>query len=108
MRRRDLVLLLGGAALAWPRALHAQQKANPVIGWLGSLSPGPNALILAAFRHGLAETGYVEGQNLALEYRWAEGRYDKLPALAADLVGRKVDVIAAGSGPPALAAKSAT
>jgi putative ABC transport system substrate-binding protein len=107
VRRRNFIALLGAAAMS-PLGARAQQTAMPVIGWLGSLSPSPNALLLAAFRRGLAEIGYVEGQNLALEYRWAEGRYDQLPALAADLVGRKVDAIVAGSGPPALAAKSAT
>ena len=80
----------------------------PVIGFLGSGSPGPSAPFTAAFRQGLAETGFVEGQNVAIEYRWAEGHYDRLPALAAELVGRKVDVIAAGGPPPALAAKGAT
>jgi putative ABC transport system substrate-binding protein len=89
--------------------LSAQQKATPVIGWLGISTPGPSAPSLAAFRHGLSETGYVEGQNVAIEYRWAEGRYDRLPSLAADLVGRKVDVIVASSGDPAAyAAKNAT
>jgi putative ABC transport system substrate-binding protein len=108
MNRRELMLLLGGAVAA-PRALRAQQKAMPVIGILGISSPGPFAPFVAAFHQGLGETGYVERQNLAIEYRWAEGRYDRLPALATDLVGHKVDVIAALGGPPAArAAKSAT
>src|SRR6267143_7057562 len=101
------MLVLGGAMTAAP-ALHAQQKAMPVIGYLGSTSPGPTAAWVAAFRQGLSETGYVEAQNVAIEYRWAEGRYDRLPALAADLVGRKVDVIVAAGGPSSRAAKSAT
>ena len=99
MRRRDFSTLLGGAATAlavWPSPLSAQQKATPVIGFLGISTPGPSAPSLAAFRQGLNETGYVEGQNVAIEYRWAEGRYDRLPAMAADLVARKVDVIVAG------------
>src|SRR5260370_16489128 len=108
MRRRELMLLLGGAMTA-ARGLRAQQKAMPVIGFLNSTSPGPNAANVAAFRQGLSETGYVEGQNLAIEYRWAEGRYDRLPALAADLVGRKVDLIATSGGTPsALAPQNAT
>jgi putative ABC transport system substrate-binding protein len=107
MRRRELLLLLGGAMIA-ARALRAQQKAMPVIGYLGIASPVPAAPFLAAFRQGLSETGYVEGQNLAIEYRGAEGRYDRLPALAAELVGRKVDVIVAQADVSALAAKSAT
>ena len=108
MKRRALLLVLGGA-IAWPLTAPAQQKATPVIGYLGTGSPGPNAPQLAAFRQGLSETGYVEGQNVAIEYRWAEGHYDRLPALAAELVGRKVDVIVSTGGTPtALAAKSAT
>jgi putative tryptophan/tyrosine transport system substrate-binding protein len=108
MRRRELMLLLGGAMTA-ARALRAQQKAMPVIGFLGSASPGRNPALIAAFHQGLSETGYVEGQNLAIEFRWAENHYDRLPALAADLVARKVDLIAAFGGiPAALAAKSAT
>jgi putative ABC transport system substrate-binding protein len=108
MRRRELVLLLAGAMTA-ARSLRAQQNAMPAIGFLNVTSPGPLAPYLAAFRQGLSETGYVEGQNVAIEYRWAEGHTDRLPALAADLVSRKVDVIASTGGiAPALAAKNAT
>jgi putative tryptophan/tyrosine transport system substrate-binding protein len=108
MNRRELMLLLGGAMTAAP-ALRAQQKTMPVIGFLSGASPAPFAPLVAAFHQGLSETGYVEGQNVAIEYRWAEGSYDRLPALAGDLVGRKVDLIVAAAGSPsALAAKSAT
>jgi hypothetical protein len=107
MRCRGLALLLGGAMMT-ARILRAQQKAMPVIGLLGSTSPGPNATNVAAFRQGLGEIGYVDGKNVAIEYRWAEGHPDRLPALAADLVCRKVDVIMAmGGTPAALAATNA-
>jgi putative ABC transport system substrate-binding protein len=107
MKRRELLLVLGGAMTA-VRGLRAQQKAMPVIGFLNIGLPGPNAPFVAAFHQGLSETGYVAGQNVAIEYRWAEGQYDRLPELAADLVGRKVDVIVTGGTPGIRAAKAAT
>src|SRR3954452_7168778 len=108
MQRRRFITLLGGAAATWPLSVRAQQKAIPVIGYLNTGSPDTNPPLLAVFRQGLSETGYVEGQNLAVEYRWAAGHYHRLAALAADLVGRKVDLIVASSPPSALAAQSAT
>src|SRR5438034_8467589 len=108
MRRREFITLLGATA-AWPLAARAQQPSMPVIGFLSSRSPGESTGLVAAFREGLRETGFVEGRNLAIAFRWAEGHYDRLPLLAAELVSLPVALLFAAGGPPsAFAARTAT
>jgi putative tryptophan/tyrosine transport system substrate-binding protein len=107
MRRREFISLLGGAAAAWPFVANAQSPPMPVIGYLSARSPEDTANLLAAFRSGLAQSGFVEGQNTAIEYRWARGQYDQLPAMAAELVGRPVSLLATTGGEPAVFAASA-
>jgi putative ABC transport system substrate-binding protein len=108
IRRRDFITLLGGAAVSWPLKARAQQPAMPVIGYVSALSPQPNLYLLEIMRRSLAEAGFVEGRTIAIEYRWAEGHYERLPALASELANRNVALIVASPTPPALAAKAAT
>jgi hypothetical protein len=108
MQRRDFITLLGGAAVAWPSGARGQQRALPVVGFIRDGSADASTRFAAAFRKGLNETGYVEGQNVTVEYHWLEGQYDHLPALLADLVRRQAAVIATPGHVPSLAAKTAT
>src|SRR6266404_1440022 len=109
LERREFITLLGGAAVAWPLVARAQQPTMPVIGYLHSASPEPYSPMVAAFRQGLAEAGYVDGQDVTIDYRWAEGQFNRLPALAAELVARRPAILVAGGGDvSAVAAKAAT
>src|SRR5262245_8815924 len=108
MRRRQFIALIGGAAVTWPMAAQAQQSINPVVGFLHARSPADAAPQTEAFRRGLADAGYIDGQNVTIEYRWARGRYDDLPAMAAELVRMPVAVLFTGTEPATIAAKAAT